>query len=227
VTDRITRTKDYRNGHFIIQDKASILVGELAKPKPGEIVLDICAAPGLKTSHLAQYMGNTGRILSVDYNRSRLQSFIVLMKRLGVKNAEPIHADATKLDALPRIEADLVLVDPPCTATGLFHKFPSNKWRLSPRSIDNMARLQKRILWNSAQRLKEGGTLIYSTCSITLEENEGVIKSLLDKMPEYKLVESTPRIGTSGLKGMKAAQRLYPHIQECNGFFIAELVKGI
>jgi 16S rRNA (cytosine967-C5)-methyltransferase len=227
IDDGITDTQEYRDGHFIIQDKASILVGEVADPKSGDIVLDVCAAPGVKTSHIAQLMGNTGRILSVDYNRRRLQNWEVLMERLGVSNAKPVQADASKSDALPRIEADLVLVDPPCTGTGLFHKTPSSKWRLSPRSIDNMARLQKRILWNSAQRLKEGGTLVYSTCSITVEENEEVIQSLIDRMPEYQLVESNPRIGDPGLRGMNKAQRLYPHKHASNGFFIAKLVKDI
>jgi 16S rRNA C967 or C1407 C5-methylase (RsmB/RsmF family) len=90
-----------------------------------------------------------------------------------------------------------------------------------------MARLQKRILWNSAKRLKEQGTLIYSTCSITIEENEGVISNLLEKAPEFKLVKSVPNIGDPGLLGLKDVQRLYPHKHACNGFFIAKLVKGI
>lgn len=224
--DSITATEEYRNGHFIIQDKASILVAEVADPQPEDIVLDICAAPGVKTSHIAQLMRNTGRILSIDKNRRRLQSFEKLMDRLGVVNAKPVLADASKPDTLPKVEADLVLVDPPCTSTGLFHKAPSSKWRLTSRSIDNMARLQKRILWNSAQRLRDDGVLVYCTCSITVEENEEVVQSLLDRMPEYRLVESSPRIGEPGRRGMDSAQRLYPHKHLCNGFFIAKLVKG-
>jgi 16S rRNA (cytosine967-C5)-methyltransferase len=223
----VTKTESYQKGFFIRQDKASILVGEVANPKPNDIVLDVCAAPGIKTSHLAQIMGNTGRIISVDYDERRLKSWKILIDRLGVENAEPVLADASKPYSLPDVEADLVVVDPPCTGTGLLHKSPSSKWRLTPRSIDNMARLQKRILWNSADHLKEGGILVYSTCSITVEENEDVINSLLERAPEYKLVESSPRIGEPGLKGMDEAQRLYPYKHACNGFFIAKLVKGI
>ena len=223
----ITDTQEYREGHFILQDKASIIVVEVADPKPDDLVLDVCAAPGIKTSHIAQLMGNKGHIISVDYNRRRLQSWEVLMDRLGVYNAEPVLGDASKPDALPSIEADLVLVDPPCTGTGLFHKVPSSKWRLSQRSVDNMAGLQKRILWNSAQHLKDKGTLIYSTCSITVEENEEVVQSLMDRMPEYQLVEPSIRIGDPGLRNMNKAQRLYPHRHACNGFFIAKLMKGI
>ena len=223
----VTKTESYRNGFFIRQDKASILVGEIADPKPGETVLDVCAAPGIKTSHLAQIMGNTGRIISVDYDERRLKSWKVLMDRLGVENAESVLADASKPYSLPDVEADLVLVDPPCTGTGLLHKSPSSKWRLTPRSIDNMAGLQKKILWNSVDHLRDGGTLVYSTCSVTIEENEGVINSLLDRAPEFRLVESSPRIGDTGLNGVNEAQRLYPHKHACNGFFIAKLVKGI
>lgn len=222
----ISYTDEYRQGHFIIQDKASILAGIIADPKSGEIVLDVCAAPGVKTSHYAQLMKNTGSIFAVDYNRRRLQNLEHMMERLGVTNAKPVQADASKLDSLPKIEADVVVVDPPCTGTGLFHKSPSSKWRLTPNSVENMARLQKRILWNSSRHLREGGTLVYSTCSITVKENEEVVQSLLDKDPEFSIVEAEPRIGDPGLRGLTETQRLYPYKHASNGFFVAKLVKN-
>ncbi len=223
----ITDTEEYRNGHFILQDKASILAGVVAGPKPDNIVLDICAAPGVKTSHYAQLMENTGKILSIDYNRRRLENWEHLITRLGVTNAKPVQADASKPDALPKIEADLVTVDPPCSGSGLFHKAPSSKWRLTPRSINNMAQLQKRILWNASRRLREGGTLVYSTCSIMVEENEEVVQSLLEKDSSFRPVEASPRIGDHGRRGLKDAQRLYPYKHASNGFFIVKLVKDI
>ena len=225
--EEITKTPEYMDGHFIIQDKASILMGEIASPRPGDTVLDVCAAPGVKTSHLAQQMENKGRIVSVDYDNRRLRGWERLMKRLGVMNAEPVLADASKPGSIPEIEADLVIVDPPCTGTGLLHRNPSSKWRLTPRSVDNMARLQTRILLNSAKRLRRGGVLVYSTCSITVEENEGVVKSLLEEDSGFKLVESNPQLGDPGFGEMGLAQRLYPHKHACNGFFIAKLVKDI
>ena len=225
--ERITETSEYRDGQFIIQDKASILVSEVAHPEPDDVVLDVCAAPGVKTSHLAQLMQNTGRIISVDYNPRRLKNWQHLMNFLGVTNAEAVQADASKPDALPDVEADVVVVDPPCSGTGLFLKTPSSKWRLTPHSVDNMARLQKRIIMNSAKCLKPGGTMVYSTCSITVEENEEVVQSLLEKMPDMRLVEPTPRIGVAGLEGMNEAQRLYPYKHASDGFFIAKLVKDI
>jgi len=225
--DGITETTEYLNGHFIIQDKASILVGEITNPKPGDVVLDVCAAPGIKTSHIAQLMNNTGRIVSIDYNNQRLEDYVNLMKKLGVKNNKPVNADATKIGKIPKIEADVVLVDPPCTSTGVFHKNPSSKWRLTPRSVEIMSTLQKKILWNSSRFLKMEGTLVYSTCSITVEENEKVVQSLLDRDPEFKLVESKPFIGEQGLMGLNKAQRFYPHKHKCNGFFIAKLKRII
>ncbi len=225
--ETVTKTQEYRGGSIIMQDKASILMGEIANPRPGDTVLDVCAAPGVKTSHLAQQMENNGRIVSVDFDKRRLRSWERLMNRLGVENAEPVLADASKPGSIPMIEADLVVVDPPCTGTGLFHRNPSGKWRLTSHSIDNMSRLQTRILLNSAKYLRDGGALVYSTCSVTVEENEGVIQSLLEKYPEFRLVESTPRLGDPGLREMSLAQRLYPYKHACNGFFIAKLVKDI
>jgi len=224
--DGLTDLEGYKKGHHIIQDKASIIVGEVASPKQGETVLDVCAAPGVKTSHMAQIMGNTGRILSIDYNERRLRSWSGLMKKLGVKNADSVLADATQKGAIPDIEADLVVVDPPCTGTGTFHKVPSAKWRLTRRSVEKMANLQRRILENSASHLRDGGTLVYSTCSITLEENEGIVNGFLQNNPEYQMVE-TSQIGLPGLKRLDKARRLYPHIHGCNGFFIAKLVKSL
>jgi 16S rRNA (cytosine967-C5)-methyltransferase len=225
--DGLTDLDGYKKGRYIIQDKASIIVGEIASPKPGETVLDVCAAPGVKTSHMAQMMGNTGRILSVDYNERRLRSWSGLMKKLGVENADPLLADATQEGSILDIEADLVVVDPPCTGTGTFHKVPSAKWRLTRRSMEKMANLQRRILENSASYLREGGTLVYSTCSITLEENEGIVNGFLQNHSEYELVEAPLQIGLPGLEGLDKAQRLYPHIHGCNGFFIAKLVKSL
>ena len=223
----ITDQDGYKNGQYIIQDKASILVGEVASPKPCESVLDVCAAPGMKTSHMAQMMENTGEIISVDYNERRLGSWENLLDKLGVENASSELADATQPDYVADVDADIVTVDPPCTGTGLLHKIPSSKWRLTRRSVESMVNLQMRILENSASYLKDSGTLVYSTCSITLEENEGVVNNFMSNNPEYELVDATPRIGVPGLNGLEKAQRLYPHIHGCNGFFIAKLVKRL
>mgnify|MGYP000159064096 CR=1 FL=1 len=136
--------------------------------------------------------------------------------------ALPIIADACR--PLPvKVDADLVILDPPCTSTGAFGKSPSTKWRLTKNSIRNMAKIQWMMLNQCAERVGEGGLLIYSTCSITLEENEMLIERFLKWHPDFSLVEASPRIGLPGLRGQLKCQRLYPHLHHCNGFFVAKL----
>ncbi|MFA9496282.1 MAG: RsmB/NOP family class I SAM-dependent RNA methyltransferase [Candidatus Bathyarchaeota archaeon] len=225
--DGLTDSQPYRDGHFIMQDKASVAVGAIVNPKPGEVVLDVCAAPGVKTSHMAQLMENQGRIISIDYNLRRLKSWESLMGKLGVTIAKPIHGDASSPDILTHIDADVVVVDPPCTGSGTFHKEPSGKWRLTPRSVDRMASLQRRIIENMSGYVRPGGTLVYSTCSVTLDENEGVVNWFLGRNPDFEVVDAEPLIGSPGLDGLDKAQRMYPHVHDCNGFFIAKLVKSL
>jgi 16S rRNA (cytosine967-C5)-methyltransferase len=220
----LTRTQSFTQGLFYIQDKASCLAAEIADPKQEATVLDVCAAPGSKTTYLAQLMENRGKIISVDYSKRRIQVWKRETGRMGTKNAQPIVADVRK--GLPlKVSADLVILDPPCTSTGTFGKTPDAKWRLTKRSILGMAKIQAEMIEQCAGYVKEGGFLVYSTCSITVEENEMVIENFLKLHPEFKLAKSTPRIGLPGLRGLTKCQRLYPHIHECNGFFVAKLQK--
>ena len=143
---------------------------------------------------------------------------------MGVTNSTAIVADAQK--PLPiNVVADLVVLDPPCTSTGAFGKTPSAKWRLTKRSMFNIAAVQWNILAASAPCVKEGGHLLYSTCSVTLEENEMLIERFLKWHTEFTLVGTVPRLGTHGFRGLDKCQRLYPHVHGCNGFFVAKLVK--
>ncbi len=145
-------------------------------------------------------------------------------KRMGVESAFPIVANARK--PLPvNISADLVILDPPCTSTGTFSKMPSAKWRLNKRSISGMARIQWQMLDQCAEYVKERGFLVYSTCSVTVEENEMLIERFLKWHTEFKLVETLPKIGLPGLRGQTECQRLYPHLHDCNGFFVAKLLR--
>jgi len=220
----LTDVAGFREGLFYIQDKASCFAVEVADAKPEMTVLDVCAAPGAKTTYLAQLMQNRGGICSVDYSLRRMQAWMREVARMGVKIAELVLADACV--SLPfALEADVVVLDPPCTSTGVFAKQPSAKWRLTPKSIDKMAEIQWRMINNCADQVKAGGVLTYSTCSITVEENEMIIERFLKQHPEFALAEINPKLGVPGLRGMDKCQRLYPHIHESNGFFIAKLLK--
>ncbi len=224
VKQPFMRTPSYQEGLFYVQDKASCFAAEAADPKPDMTILDVCAAPGAKTTYLAQLMRDQGAVYSVDYSVRRMQVWMREVSRMGVKIAQPVITDARV--SLPfELEADVVVLDPPCTSTGVFGKLPSAKWRLRPRSIEKMTEVQWRMINNCAERVKAGGVLAYSTCSITVEENEMIVERFLKWHSEFALTEITPKMGLPGLRGLEKCRRLYPHIHECNGFFIAKLQK--
>ncbi|MGA2386595.1 MAG: RsmB/NOP family class I SAM-dependent RNA methyltransferase [Candidatus Bathyarchaeia archaeon] len=214
----------YREGLFYVQDKASCFATQAAEPKEGSMVFDVCAAPGAKTTYLAQLMQNHGAIYSVDFSARRMQTWKRETSRMGNEIAEPIIADARV--SLPFSgEADLIVLDPPCTGTGIFAKQPSAKWRITQKSINKMADIQWQMINSCAEKVAAGGVMIYSTCSITVEENEMIIERFLKEHAEFRLTEIEPIIGLPGLQGLTLCQRLYPHIHQCNGFFIAKLRK--
>jgi len=220
----LNRTDSFRLGFFYIQDKASCFAAEVSDPKPDMTVLDVCAAPGAKTTYLAQLMQNKGSICSIDYSKRRMRVWRQEVGRMWVNIAEPVIADAR--NPLPfQKEVDMVILDPPCTSTGVFAKLPAAKWRLTKRSFEKMTDIQWQMINNCAEKVKPAGVLAYSTCSITVEENEMIIERFLKQHPEFKLAEINPKMGLPGLRGLEKCQRLYPHIHQCNGFFIAKLIK--
>jgi 16S rRNA (cytosine967-C5)-methyltransferase len=220
----LAQTRGFREGSFYAQDKASSLAVEVASPKPEDTVLDVCAAPGAKTTYMAQLMKNRGTVYSFDYSRRRMNAWKREIERTGVQNTAPIIVDAQK--PLPiKVEADLILLDPPCTSTGAFGRTPSARWRLTKQSVFNMAKVQWNMLNNCAEKVKTGGHLVYSTCSISLEENEMLLERFLKWNLDFRPVETVPRLGLPGLRGQSLSQRLYPHLHCCNGFFVAKMVK--
>lgn len=219
-----TRTASFKEGLFYVQDKASCFAAEAANPQPGTTVIDVCAAPGAKTTYLAQLMHNQGSIYSVDYSKRRMKVWKTETERMKAEIAEPLIADA-RVSIPIKTEADVVILDPPCTSTGTFRKSPSAKWRLTSRSIEHMARIQWQMLNNSAERVKSGGVLVYSTCAITVEENEVLIEQFLKWHLDFSVSDITPKVGLPGLRGLDKCRRLYPHVDDCNGFFIARLTK--
>ena len=222
VEKPLVLTEAYRKGLFYIQDKASCLAVEIARPEPGQLVLDVCAAPGAKTSHIAQLMGNKGLIISVDFSERRLRVWRRLMEKMGVRIALPILSDA-RFELPIRLEADIVVLDPPCTSTGAFSRAPSARWRLTPKSVRNMASIQAKMLDACAGHVRPGGALIYATCSLLVEENELVVERFLRTHPDFELERAEPFMGSPGLRGLRACQRLYPHVHACDGYFIAKL----
>jgi len=220
----LVRLEAYEEGLFYIEDKASCIPVEVADLKPGNIVFDICAAPGAKTTHMAQLLQNQGRIISIDYSSLRINTLKNELHRVGVDIAELVICDARK--PLPTtVKADVVLLDPPCSGTGVFWRRPTLKWRTDFKTVQNLAKVQKMMLEACSEHVKKGGHLVYSTSSITLEENEFLIEQFLKAHPEFGMAETEPKIGIPALRNQEKCQRTYPHIHESNGSFTTKLTR--
>ncbi len=216
-----TFSKLFSRGLFQTQDLASFLAVRAGDPKPGENILELCAAPGGKTAAMAQLMKNRGRIVSVDYSRIRMNAWKREIERLGVRIAEPVIADASRLGL--RESFDLVLIDPPCSGTGVFDRNPRMKWHLSPQSVERFASLQQRFLDSALPLMAEDGRILYCTCSLTIEENELVVSRFLKSHPELETRPVLEKFGSPGLGGMIDCRRFYPHRDRTAGYFVARL----
>lgn len=214
----------FKDGLFQVQDLASYLAIMAAAPKPREEVLELCAAPGAKTAALAQLMKNRGRIVSVDYSLRRMIAWKRETQRLGVEIADPVIGDAARLGLNESF--DLVVVDPPCTGTGIFDRNPRMKWHVSAQSVDRYSILQRRFLDSAASLVQKDGRILYCTCSLTVEENEEVVASFLKSHPEFETRPALENWGGSALSGMVDCRRFYPHRDSTAGYFIGRIERA-
>ena len=166
----------YAEGDFAVQDHSSQLVASALGVQPGMHVLDLCAAPGGKTTHLAELMDNRGRVTACDTDPKRLATVTALCQRLEVKGVEPVLIQEN--GSPPAGPFDAALVDVPCSNTGVLGRRPEVRWRLKPTEFEYLIRLQTRLLFQAVDRVKPGGTVVYSTCSIEPDENEHVVKGV-------------------------------------------------
>ncbi len=212
----------FAEGCFVVQDEASQLVSRLLAPLPGETVIDVCAGSGIKTIHLAALMNNEGRIVALDINPRKLALLKELAGRLRVTIIEAFEADALeKPQADLQCAFDRVLVDVPCSGLGTLRRNPEIKWRLTPEEMKKFPTLQKRILANAAQCVKKGGVLVYSTCTISGEENEGVVQAFLAENDGFTVVEPPQDIDARLVDA--GFFKTYPHRHGTDGFFGAVL----
>jgi 16S rRNA (cytosine967-C5)-methyltransferase len=167
----------YADGEFTVQDLSSMAVASALAPEPGWTVLDLCAAPGGKTTHLAELMKDRGKVVACDIDRRRLDTVTALCRRLGVTIVEPhlLDKDDTNPPAGP---FDAALVDVPCSNTGVLGRRPEVRWRLRPTEFEELVRLQTRLLLTAFDRVKPGGVVVYSTCSVEPDENGGVVQAV-------------------------------------------------
>jgi 16S rRNA (cytosine967-C5)-methyltransferase len=217
-----------KEGFYIIQDEASQLVTAILDPKPGEQILDACAAPGGKTTHIAQRMGNQGEIFALDLNRGKVILIEEMSQRLGIKIVKTIKGDATKSLPIPQeLRFDRVLADVLCSGFGTLRKNPDLKWRRGEEDIKRLGGLQFSILKNLSDYVKEGGVLVYSTCTIFHEENEDVVEKFLKGHPEFQLDRIREILPEKYHPFIQDGYfKTFPPKDEMDGFFIARMIKG-
>jgi len=192
-------------GQFYVQDPSTLLAVRELDPQPGESILDLCSAPGGKTTHIAQQMGNQGSILATDESSGRLDLLVENCERLGVTC---VTARSTLKGEIPTAAFDRVLVDSPCSNTGVLRRRIQLRWRLRPEELDRLSRVQLRLLVQAASAVRPGGRLVYSTCSLEAEENGTVIERFLEQNPAFQLLRTT---------------QLHPAIDGVDGAFVATL----
>jgi 16S rRNA (cytosine967-C5)-methyltransferase len=200
------------HGLCYVQDPSTLLACDLLAPQPGEKVLDACAAPGGKTSYLAQLMQNEGGIMACDLYESRVIRLRENLTRLGVTIARAVQHDCMQsIDALAEASFDRILVDAPCSNTGVLRRRVDVRWRLTEEDFIRMPAQQFALLRRTATLLKPGGTLVYSTCSLEPEENEQVVERLSAEIPALRFLES---------------RRTLPFVDGVDGAFAAKFVRA-
>jgi 16S rRNA (cytosine967-C5)-methyltransferase len=216
----------WRSGAFIAQSRAAMLVARALAPVRGERVLDLCAAPGGKTTHLAALMDGEGEVLAVERNRARAEALSRTAQRLGAANVRVLLADAREpVQEQPGF--DRVLVDPPCSGLGTLQAHPDLRWRMRPEAIPEMAAQAAQILGAGAAVLRPGGVLVYSTCTISATENERLIAAFLDSSPDFEVEDAAIPLRAHGrldcIPSEQAFVKTLPHRDGTAGFFIARL----
>ena len=225
---------EHQLGYFYVQEAASMIPPIVLDPKPGELVLDLCAAPGSKSTQMAQQMENKGILVCNDLTTKRISPLSINLQRCGVTNAIVTIMHGRKFKGLP-MEFDRILVDAPCSGTGAIRKSFKTLRIWNPHMVRRLAATQKQLMDSAFAVLKPGGTLVYSTCTLEPEENEGVVDYLIDKQ-DAKLEEIKLNIKRSnsitefnGKKyntGVKKCLRIWPQDNDTEGFFVANIKKS-
>lgn len=218
----------FEEGYFQVQDLSSMLVAEVANPKEGDYIIDVCAAPGGKSLHLADKLRETGHVEARDLTEYKVELIWDNIERSQMKNIEAVRQDALVFDKGSEEKADIVIADLPCSGLGVIGKKADIKYKMTEQAQKDLAKLQKDILKVVHRYVKPGGTLIYSTCTINEEENMENARWLLQNYPEFEPI-SLEHVVCDALKGSvkEGCLQLLPGIHESDGFFIAGFRKKV
>ena len=216
-----------KEGLYIIQDEASQLVTSILDPKLGERILDACAAPGGKATHMAQKMENRGEIDALDLSKGRLDLIEESCQRLGIRIIRTLKGNAAEPLPIPQgMKYDRILADVPCSGFGTLRRNPDLKWRRKEKDIERLGKLQFSILGNVSVYLKKGGILVYSTCTVFHEENEDVVEKFLEGHPEFELDQMNRFLPETFHPFIqKHYFKTFPPRDEMDGFFVARLIR--
>lgn len=208
--------------YLYVQDESSMLVADILNPKPHDFVLDVCSAPGGKTTHLAQKMQNKGQVLATDIHEHKLRLIEANAQRLGLTNIKTFLQDATLPVKEWQAKADCVLVDAPCSGLGVLGRRPEARWRKVEKELSQFPPVQRKILANAANYVKPGGTLVYSTCTLEQDENTRVVAAFLQEQKEFrKKGFKHPLTGD-----MVEELQLLPQTDGIDGFYICLLERS-
>lgn len=221
----IESSKTFNDGLFTIQDESSMIAVKCLNPKPKDKVIDMCSAPGGKSTYIAQLMNNMGSILSFDIYEHKLNLVKQNAERLGIDIIKTMLKDATIHMEEYDNYADKVLVDVPCSGLGLMRKKPEIRWNVNENEINKLCSIQYKILCNAAKYVKADGIILYSTCTITKEENESVIDKFLKENVNFKYddIEKYLPSGFAKNKINEGSIKLFPNVNDTDGFYIARL----
>ncbi len=210
-----------RSGYFQVQDESSMQVAHVLDPQPGEFVIDMCSAPGGKTTHIAECMKNQGTILALDIYDAKLARIEENAKRLGISIIQTMCMDARKIEDNYYDKADRVLADVPCSGLGVLRRRPDARWKKTEAELKQLPVLQSEILSSAAMTVKPGGILVYSTCTIESQENENVIRTFLNAHDNFILDTAGKYLPMK--PSSKDLIQFYPQRDGIDGFFIARL----
>lgn len=233
---KLGATHEYLQGYYYIQSIASMIPVYLLYPEEGDKVLDMCAAPGSKTTQIGQYLNQTGLLVAVDSKISRIKSLNSNIKRCGIDNCITFPYDSTQLKPLlkPIFKPNKILLDAPCTGSGIIRIDPTLKKVRNDANIIRMARIQKKLLKVGLEMLEPGGLLMYSTCSFHYQENEEVVKDTLKKFDDIEIIEPNVDIGHPGFESIDdkkfgvdllKTRRIYTNRDDMDAFFYCLLKK--
>lgn len=213
----------YKQGWWVIQDSSAQLVTHLLDPQPGETIIDACSAPGGKTTHIAELMRDNGQIIALDRAAKRLNKVRENAARLQLRSIKIQVEDSRDVTEFTNM-ADRVLLDAPCSGLGTLHKRPDIRWRKTSQSVRELFPLQRELLEQAATWVKPKGVLVYATCTLNLLENEKVVESFLENHPNWS-IQSPPDVIGKNLVMPEGWIKVYPHLQDMDGFFMVRLVR--